>query len=126
MMAWGVAVGLVAAATLATLAPVIARMFTPDRGVQGLLLPVLLVIAVIQPVSGVVFVLDGILIGAGDGRYLARAGIVTVATYAPLAVVLSRWGFTWLWVAYGGFMVARLATLALRERSDRWMVPGHA
>jgi len=125
MMAWGVAVGLVAAVILAALAPLIARMFTPDRGVQALLLPVLLVVAIIQPVSGVVFVLDGILIGAGDGRYLARAGIVTVATYAPLAVVLSRWGFTWLWVAYGGFMVARLATLALRERSDRWMVPGH-
>jgi Na+-driven multidrug efflux pump len=124
MMAWGVAVGLVAAVAVAGLAPVIARMFTPDRGVQQVLLPVLLVIAVVQPVSGLVFVLDGILIGAGDGRYLALAGLVTVVVYAPLAVGLSHWGFTWLWVAYCGFMAARLVTLVLRERSEHWMVLG--
>ena len=76
--------------------------FTGDAAVRQALLPVLLVIAVIQPVSGVVFVLDGLLIGAGDGRYLAWAGIVTLAVYAPVALLLARWGFTWLWVAYGG------------------------
>jgi putative MATE family efflux protein len=124
MMAWGVTVGLGAAVALSALAPVIDHLFTPDRDVQEVLLPVLLVIAFVQPVSGLVFVLDGILIGAGDGRYLALAGLVTVAVYAPLAVGLSHFGFTWLWVAYCGFMAARLATLMLRERSDRWMVSG--
>jgi putative MATE family efflux protein len=124
MMMWGLVVGLGAAVTVALSAPLIARLFTPDRGVQSVLLPVLVVVAVIQPVSGVVFVLDGILIGAGDGPYLARAGFIALVVYAPLAVALSHWGFTWLWVAYGGFMAARLATLMLRERSDRWMVSG--
>ena len=42
-------------------------------------MPVLLVAAVAQPVAGVVFVLDGVLIGAGDGRYLAWGGIVVLA-----------------------------------------------
>ena len=49
---------------------------TPDPAVADLLVPVLLVAAVLQPVAGVVFVLDGVLIGAGDGRYLAVAGLV--------------------------------------------------
>lgn len=121
MTRWGVRIGIVAGAALALFAPLVARAFSPDPHVQTALLPVLLVIAGIQPISGVVFVLDGILIGAGDGRYLARAGLVTLSTYAPLAILLSRWGFTWLWVAYAGFMVVRLVTLVLRERSPHWM-----
>jgi len=124
MMVWGTALGLAAAVALAAAAPVVARAFTPDPEVQDVLHPVLLVIAVIQPISGVVFVLDGILIGAGDGRYLAGAGVVILAVYVPLAIALGHGGFTWLWVAYGGFMAARLITLLLRERSERWMVLG--
>ena len=112
------AVGLVAAS------PLVARAFTPDATVQHAVLPVLWVVAAIQPIAGVVFVLDGILIGAGDGRYLAAAGVGILAVYVPLAIVLSQGGFTWLWVAYGGFMVARLVTLMARERSERWLVLG--
>jgi len=121
MTSWGMVIGLGAGALLALTSPWAARAFSPDPAVHAALMPVLLVIAGIQPISGVVFVLDGILIGAGDGRYLARAGLVTLVTYAPLAVVLSHWGFTWLWVAYGGFMVTRLVTLVLRERTPHWM-----
>ncbi len=61
------------------------------------------------------------LIGAGDGAYLAKAGLVVLAAYAPLVLVIgwSDAGFTWLWVAYGGFIAARLATLWLRQRRRR-------
>lgn len=124
MVGWGVVTGVGAGAVLAAASPLLSIAFTGDAAVRHALLPVLLVIAVIQPVSGVVFVLDGLLIGAGDGRYLAWAGIVTLAVYAPTAVVLGQWGFTWLWVAYAAFMLARLVTLGIRERSDRWMVLG--
>lgn len=124
MIGWGVVTGVTAGVALALLTPWIARAFTPDPVVQDVLRPVLLVIAIIQPISGVVFVLDGVLIGAGDGRYLALAGFVALVVYAPVALFLSQWGFTPLWVAYGGFMLARLVTLVLRERSDRWMVLG--
>jgi len=126
MMGWGVVTGVGAGAVLTATSPLVAIAFTGDPAVRHLLMPVLLVIAVIQPVSGVVFVLDGLLIGAGDGRYLAWAGVMTLAVYTPVALLLSRGGFTWLWVAYGAFMLARLATLGLRERSDRWMVLGTA
>jgi putative MATE family efflux protein len=124
MMGWGVVTGVGAGAVLAVTSPLVAMGFTSDVAVQHKLVPVLLVIAAIQPVSGIVFVLDGLLIGAGDGRYLAWAGILTLAVYAPAALLLARLGFTWLWVAYAAFMLARLATLGLRERSDRWMVLG--
>ena len=126
MILWGIATGLVAAVALAATAAWLPQLFTSDRAVQDALVPALLVVAVIQPLSGVVFVLDGILIGAGDGAYLAKAGLVVLAAYAPLvlAVAWTDAGFTWLWVAYGGFIAARLATLWWRQRGDAWMVLG--
>ncbi|MCW2749559.1 MAG: family efflux transporter [Aeromicrobium sp.] len=126
MIAWGIVTGAIAAIVLAAASPWVARLFSSDPQVQDAILPALLVIAVIQPISGVVFVLDGVLIGAGDGSYLARAGLVTLAAYVPLALAVG-WtgaGFTWLWVAYGGFMAARLVTLWRRQRGTAWMVLG--
>ncbi|WP_308289485.1 MATE family efflux transporter [Mumia sp. zg.B17] len=126
MIGWGVASGVVATVLLLASVPWLPKLFTSDPDVQHLIVGALVVIALTQPVSGVVFVLDGVLIGAGDGAYLAWAGVVTLIAYAPLAVAV--WmldaGLTWLWVAYAGFMLARMVTLVLRERTDRWMVVG--
>jgi putative MATE family efflux protein len=126
MIGWGVGTGLVAGALVAALAPWLPRMFTTDPAVQDALVPALLVVAAIQPLSGVVFVLDGVLIGAGDGVYLAVAGLAVLAIYVPLVALvgLTDGGFTWLWVTYGGFIAARLVTLWLRQRGDAWMVLG--
>lgn len=84
-----------------------------------------------MPMAGWVFVLDGVLIGAGDGRYLAWAGMVTLVVYAPFALVVERWapdgpvGLAWLWLAFAGvFMAARAVTTGLRARGGRWMVTG--
>jgi len=126
MVGWGVATGALAGVLLAATTPWLPRLFTSDRAVQEALVPALLVVAVIQPLSGVVFVLDGVLIGAGDGPYLAWAGLVVLAAYAPLVLAVG-WadaGFTWLWVAYGGFIAARLVTLWRRQRGAAWMVLG--
>jgi putative MATE family efflux protein len=126
MIGWGVGTGLVAGALVAALAPWLPRLFTTDPAVQDALVPALLVVAAIQPLSGVVFVLDGVLIGAGDGVYLAVAGLAVLAIYVPLVALvgLTDGGFTWLWVTYGGFIAARLVTLWLRQRGDAWMVLG--
>lgn len=123
---WGVGSGVVATLVLLALAPVLPGWFSTDPAVADALVPALVVVALVQPVSGLVFVLDGILIGAGDGAYLAVAGLVVLAVYAPLvgAVWLAGGGLTWLWVAYGGFLVARAVTLVRRERSGAWMVTG--
>ncbi|HEX2176916.1 MAG TPA: MATE family efflux transporter [Nocardioidaceae bacterium] len=126
LMWWGIGSGVVFAVGLLLLRGPIAPLFSSDPAVQELLAAVLVLAALQQPVSGVVFVLDGVLIGAGDGRYLAWAGVVTLVCFAPLAyaVHLTGGGLLWLWAAFGGFMLARLATLVLRERSTAWMVTG--
>ena len=126
MVEWGVGFGLLAGALLALGRPLYIPLFTPDPAVQSALADVLLVAAAFQPVCGVVFVLDGVLIGAGDGRYLAIAGLVTLVVFVPLAtvVLVAGAGLVWLWWAFGAFMLARLVTLVVRERGDRWLVTG--
>ena len=50
-------------------------------------------------------------------------GCIALVAYVPLALVVYERsaGLVWLWVAYGGFMLARMLTLALRARSSRWI-----
>jgi Na+-driven multidrug efflux pump len=74
-----------------------------------------------------VFVLDGLLIGAGDLRYLAgaMAGAAVVFVACAGAVLTTDAGLGWLWAAIGAFMAARLVPLAQRWSGDRWAVVGH-
>ncbi len=101
-------------------------LFTNDAAVQDRLVPVLLVAAIGQPLAGVVFVLDGVLIGAGDGRYLAWAGVAVLVVYAPAALLASSLGgLVLVWIAFAGiFMAARGVVLMVRAQGDRWMVTG--
>jgi putative MATE family efflux protein len=128
MMQWGVVSGVLLGVVLIALRSAFVPLFTTDPDVRALLSSVLLVAALFQPVCGVVFALDGVLIGAGDGRYLAVAGLLTLAAFLPLAglVLATDAGLVALWWAFGGFLVARLVTLLWRERSDRWLVTGAA
>jgi putative MATE family efflux protein len=127
MVWWGVVSGVVTGLLLAGLSPVLGHLFTSDPDVLDLLVPVLLVAAIGQPVAGVVFVLDGVLIGAGDGRYLAVAGLLTLVVYAPVVLVAAAGeaGLVTLWVIFTVvFMGARLAVLGYRARGDAWLVTG--
>ena len=127
MVRWGAVSGVVTGVLLAVTSPFLGRLFTDDAAVQDLLVPVLVVAAVGQPVAGVVFVLDGVLIGAGDGRYLARAGVVTLFAYLPvvLACAALSAGLVAIWVSFCAvFMGARLVVLVHRERGDAWLVTG--
>jgi putative MATE family efflux protein len=126
MMQWGLVAGVVLAVVVITLRAVFVPLFTDDPDVRALLSSVLVVAALFQPVNGVVFALDGVLIGAGDGRYLALAGVLTLAAFVPLAVLVlvTDAGVVALWWAFGAFMVARLVTLLWREHTDRWLRTG--
>jgi putative MATE family efflux protein len=127
MVQWGVVSGVVTGALLAAASPLLGPLFTGDEAVRDLLVPVLLVAALGQPVAGVVFVLDGVLIGAGDGRYLAAAGLVVLVVYAPVVLLLatSVGGLVAVWAAFAAvFMGARLVVLLRRQRLDAWMVTG--
>ncbi|MFJ8171719.1 MATE family efflux transporter [Streptomyces sp. NPDC094473] len=126
MVQWGIASGVVLGAVILLARPLFVPLFTSDSSVQDTLLPALLVVALSQPISGVVFVLDGVLMGAGDGRYLAWAMVVTLAVFAPVALLVPSFGggLTALWGAMTLMMTVRLVTLWLRARSGRWVVTG--
>ncbi|WP_344524277.1 MATE family efflux transporter [Streptomyces albiaxialis] len=127
MVQWGIASGVVLGALVALVRPLFMPLFTSDQSVIDQLTPVLLVVAVTQPIAGVVFVLDGVLMGAGDGPYLAGAMLVTLALFAPMALLVPSMGggLTALWWMVAGLMMGtRLVTLWLRARSGRWIVTG--
>ena len=97
----------------------------------------LVVVAIGQPLAGYVFVVDGVLIGAGDGRWLAGAMAATLALYLPLALwvhsagddLLRRgapWAVSVLWVVFTAFMAIRACFFWWRIRGDAWAVTGAA
>ena len=127
MVQWGVLSGIVTGLALAALSPLLGPLFSNDPEVHRLLVPVLLVAALAQPLASVVFVLDGVLIGAGDGTYLAWGGLVTLIVYVPLVLVAAHLvgGLVVVWAVFcSAFMGARLVVLALRARGERWLVTG--
>ncbi|MFJ8753769.1 MATE family efflux transporter [Streptomyces sp. NPDC102441] len=126
MVQWGIASGVVLGAAIVLARPLFVPLFTGDTSVQDTLLPALLLVALSQPISGVVFVLDGVLMGAGDGRYLAWAMVLTLAVFAPAALLVPSFGggLTALWGAMTLMMTVRLVTLWMRMRSGRWIVTG--
>jgi putative MATE family efflux protein len=127
MIEWGVVVGVVFGVMLLILRPVIVPLFTPDADVQDLALQVLVIVAAMQPLNAVVFVLDGILIGAGDVTYLAWAMLVaTLAVFAPAAaaVLVLDGGLLWLWGALVLWMGARFVAMTARFVGSRWQVTG--
>ena len=107
-------------------------LFTTDPGVQDTLAAALLVVAAGSPLAGLVFTADGILIGAGDGRWLAGASVLTLLAYLPLVLAAGRIGeggsapfaLTVVWIAFTGFMLVRWGTLWWRLRGDGWLVTG--
>ncbi|MBE1877924.1 MATE family efflux transporter [Myceligenerans pegani] len=128
---WGVGAGAVIGLVMAAGGWWIAPLFSPDDGVRVAAALGLAVCGVTMPMAGWVFVLDGVLIGAGDGRYLAWAGMWTLVVYAPFALAVHAWapggavGLAWLWGAFAGvFMAARALTTGLRARGNRWMITG--
>ncbi len=130
MTRWSVGAGAVLGlASIAARGP-IAWLFSTDDAVRGIVATLLLVVGATLALAGYVYLLDGVLIGAGDGAYLAKAGLVTLAVYAPLALIalLLPTGLPallWLWGSFTlGFMGARAVTLGLRARGEGWMKSG--
>ncbi|MDP9864072.1 MULTISPECIES: MATE family efflux transporter [Streptosporangium] len=126
MVMWGIGSGVVLGLALVVARPFVPALFGADPAVAGELLGLLWVAAALQPAAGVVFVLDGVLIGAGDQRYLAWASLWTTLAYLPAAllVVTVGGGLIALWLALGVWMTARLVTLGLRAYGRAWLVIG--
>ncbi|MGJ0389706.1 MATE family efflux transporter [Microbacterium sp. CGR1] len=130
-VAWGAWFGVAVGALIAALSGVLGIVFTGDPSIATLVQPALLVLAVAQPIAGVVFVLDGVLMGANDARYLALAGALNLLPFLPALWIIAATGvdgaagLIWLAVAFFGvYLLARLGTLGWRVRSGRWMTAG--
>jgi Na+-driven multidrug efflux pump len=107
--------------------------------VQAAIAGGLVVVALGQPLSGFVFVVDGVLIGAGDGPWLARAMLATLVAYLPVILGVHLAGdwlleggttrgdvnaVVWLWIAFTAFMSLRGTLMWWRVRTDRGLVTG--
>jgi putative MATE family efflux protein len=126
MLEWGVISGCGAASLLLLCQWPLAALFTDDQAVRDQLLGVLWAVALMQPIAAVVFVLDGILIGAGESAYLARAMLAATAAFlvAAAIVLVTGGGLLALWGALWVFVLGRLVGMGLRYRSDAWLIAG--
>ncbi|WP_033292394.1 MATE family efflux transporter [Amycolatopsis jejuensis] len=124
---YGLVFGCFLCALFAGLWSVLPHAFTSDPGVLGEIPHAWWFFVALQPIAGVVFALDGVLLGAGDAAFLRTATLVSAAVgFLPL-IWLSLalgWGLSGIWTGLSLFMVLRLAAVVARWRSGRWAVVG--
>lgn len=128
MSRWGIYFGIFTGLLLFATSWVFPMLFTPDSEVQRLTTIGLWILALSQPLCGLVFVLDGVLIGAGDAKYLGIVGAINLVVYLPMLWAVQHFAtdpqaaILWIWVAFAlGYMLVRSITLGLRARGDVWM-----
>ncbi|MFC4224313.1 MATE family efflux transporter [Lysinibacter cavernae] len=128
---WGLICGVALTLIIGALSPVIGFAFSTEEGVLGMLPPAILIMSLSLGLGGFVWVLDGILMGAGDAKYLAVTGALNLVIYLPIAAAVLAFtpsgtlglclltaGFTF------GYVGARALTLGLRVRGTRWLTVG--
>lgn len=127
MIGWAVVAGAVFGAVLLALYDVVPRAFTSDPAVIERAQAIWVMFALMQPANGAVFALDGILIGAGDTRFLMWGMIAaSLGAFVPIAL-LSLWldlGIVGVWAGLIALILVRLVTCGWRFRGRRWAVTG--
>lgn len=124
---YGLILGCAFATVFAALAGVLPRVFTDDPGVLAAIGVPWWFFVALQPVAGLVFALDGVLLGAGDAGFLRTWTLVAAGIgFLPLiwASLVFGWGLAGIWSGLAMFMVVRLVSVVLRSRSGSWAVPG--
>jgi putative MATE family efflux protein len=131
-VAWRVTIfSTLAAAVLATVfavgASVLPTLFTDDRSVLDAIgVPWWFLVAQL-PIAGIVFALDGVLLGAGDAKFMRNATLASalVGFLPPIWLSLAfGWGLAGIWSGLTTFMVLRLVFVGWRAFSGRWLVAG--
>ncbi len=145
MVRWGALSGGVLLVVVILARPWLPGLFTNDPAIDPVLTAALGVVALSMPVTGVFCVIDGVLIGAGDGRWLAWSMVGLLTAYAPIALGIRAFregllapagastaavehgqvnAITWLWVGFTAFLALRATVLWLRVRTEAWLVVG--
>ncbi|HEX7297458.1 MAG TPA: MATE family efflux transporter [Solirubrobacteraceae bacterium] len=122
MVEWSLAAGLLIGGVFLALVDVVPRAFTSDPRVIDQAHDLWPLFCAMWPVAAVVFALDGILIGAGDTRYLAGAMVVAFLAFLPLALTAGTVGA--VWAAIDVLMLVRLAMVGARFARRRWALVG--
>ena len=122
--AWGLGTGVLVAVALLALRPVLPPLFTDDPAVLAQAAVVWWFLALMQPLAGVVFALDGVLMGAGDVAYLRTVTLGSALLgFLPLSLLSGwlDWGLAGVWTGLTLFIVLRLVAVAVRVAGDRWL-----
>jgi putative MATE family efflux protein len=123
LLRWGTGFGFVVGIGYLALAGPLPRVFTTDAAVLAALGAVWAVVAALQPLGGVVFVLDGILMGAGDFRFLLwSTALASLGGLGVVCLVALRlgWGLPGVWAGMSLMMVIRAVLTVWRLRSGAW------
>lgn len=124
---WGAVVGAAIGALLVAGMGVIPQLFTSDPAVLDAVHGVWPWFAAMEPAAGMVFALDGILIGAGDTRFLAYAtSVAGLGVYLPVALIAGAagLGLPGVWAGLTCFILVRLVSCLWRMRGDHWYAAG--
>jgi putative MATE family efflux protein len=126
MIGWSVLAGGLFGLVLLALGDVIPRAFTGDEAVVAQAHEIWWIFALLMPLNGAVFALDGILIGAGDTRFLMWGMLSAAAVYVPVALLAldQGWGIKGVWAGLAGLIVVRLVTCGARFAGSRWALTG--
>lgn len=124
---YGLVFGIAFGVLFAALAGVLPQVFTPDPAVLAAIPVPWWFFVALQPIAGVVFALDGVLLGAGDAPFLRTSTLAAaVLGFLPpiWASLVFGWGLAGIWSGLSAFMLIRLFAVGLRARNGRWAVTG--
>ena len=128
MIGWSAILGAVFGLALLALGDLVPRLFTSDGAVVAQAHEIWWLFAAMMPANGAVFALDGILIGAGDTRFLMWGMLAAAAVYVPVALLAlgQDWGILGVWCGLAALIAVRLATCGVRFAGHRWALTGAA
>jgi Na+-driven multidrug efflux pump len=129
MIVWSIAVGAAFMVGLLAVEPWLPRAFTSDPAVLDAAHSIWPLFAIMQPLAGAVFALDGILIGAGDTSFLMWSTLAaSIGVFVPISLLSLGlgWGIVGVWIGLDLLIVARLAFLGTRFAGRGWAVVGYA
>ncbi|MBB4663563.1 MATE family efflux transporter [Conexibacter arvalis] len=124
MIWWSVAFGALLGAVMLALGGIVPHAFTDDPAVVERTREVWWLFALMQPAAGAVFALDGILIGAGDSRFLMWSMLAcAVGVFVPLALLSLAlgWGIVGVWCGIVALIASRLLLTLVRFARGGWM-----
>ncbi|AMY55914.1 putative MATE family efflux protein [Rhodococcus fascians] len=127
LTAWSTVFAVILAAVFAAGQPVVPGLFTTDVSVIDQMQAIWWIFVAIIPVAGVVFALDGVLLGSGDAAFLRNATMAcAVVGFLPFiwSALVFDWGVVGIWLGLGVFVCLRMVAVAGRVLSGKWLVTG--